>query len=106
MISGDKRPHAIWDVQLHNYNDWRLREQEYGPFFTHSMVLLRPCLQKLDTLAADSLFIMYQGEELDDTKGEHRLIISWSMATEVWESISNLFASTVHCSRRSFRFLF
>ena len=72
-ISGDQRFQAIDVVQNRLYESWKQREQEYGPFFVHSMALLCPWLEKLVTLIRDWNLTMDQAEKLDGTKREEYL---------------------------------
>ena len=71
MISGDKRLFAVHDVRLEYPGFWE--EDEYGAFFADSVALLHPWLGKLDILKADWSRVMYQAEDLEDTKMREHL---------------------------------
>jgi len=68
MISDGRRTSAIDSVLLKSYDFWKRREQGYGPFFTHSVALLGPWLEKLNILIKDCSSMIEQVEDLDDAK--------------------------------------
>ena len=52
---------------------WERRVQEYGPFFTRSIALLRPWLAKLSALITDEIAMMDRAGDLDSAEREDYL---------------------------------
>ena len=71
---------------------WESDKQEYGAFFAHPMVLLRPSFRKLETLTYDWRRMMNQAKKLDGVKrkdylADNFLVYGYRGVTEYFELI-------------------